>query len=187
MKRALFTTMIALMLSAAVADDGAPEIKHLQINVFPNDVIVVKAKMLRMAELRDHLKALIPDARKPVVSVTVIPHTKKEMTAVAKIVAIARDLGFRKVTYEGPKPPKVIVGEVQILVSKTGEILVNNLPVKEEKLSAHLEALVAPERRATVPVTVHASRKVKFARVTQITKLCRSVGFKKVTFHVIPE
>ena len=188
-------TLLTLLASAsllgasAYAEPPAPNarIKRLRIDVFPNDVIVIRASMVRLAGVRDHLNALIPDVRKPVVRITVVPQTKKQMTAVAKIVAVAKDLGFRHVTYESPDAKKPRVGQVQILLSKTGEILVNNLPVKEKKLTEHLENLVEEDRRAKVPVTVHASRKVKFARVTQITKLCRSAGFKKVTFQVIPE
>lgn len=189
----LWTLMLliafVLLSGALAADEEAekPAIKRILINVFPHDVIVIRAKMILMKDLRDHLAKLVAPARRAAVEITIIPQTEGEMSQVARVVLIARDLGYRKVAYESPKRKEKVLREVRILVSRTGLILVNNAEVTEKKLREHLEKLVKADRRPKVRVIVNASRRVKMKRVTNVTKLCRDLGFKKIYFQLIPE
>jgi len=194
MKRALLTTVIALLSASAFARD-TPEVneaptrmKLIEIHVFPNDVIVIKASMIKMKELRDHLAKLVPAVHRPAVEVTVIPKTEKQMPEVAQIIAVAKELGYRKVGYKSPKKTRTIYTEIHILVSKSGRLLVGKDEIQEQDLAGHLEKLVPDEtRRKDVRIIVNASRLVKMKRVTAVTRTCRKLGFRKVRLKIIPE
>lgn len=136
------------------------EIRRVTISVFPNKVIVVKGKMVEIAELREHLKELVPDARKPAVEMILIPSSKREMGLVAKIIGIAKELGYTNISYVGPRKRKVLITDVRILISKTGDFLVNADLVENGKLRTHLEKLVKEERRQRVRIILTATRLV---------------------------
>lgn len=162
-------------------------IRRITVNVFPNEVIVVKGKMVEMDKLREHLKQLVPDARKPTVDVLVIPHSKKEMTLVSKIIMMAKDLGYTKVSFEGPRKRKPLLTQVTILLSRTGKVFVEADLIDEKELKGKLEKLVEEKRRPKVRIYIRASRLVKRSKVTEISKLCRSIGFEDVVFGIIAE
>ncbi|HUU44011.1 MAG TPA: biopolymer transporter ExbD [Planctomycetota bacterium] len=177
------------VVSADDADAPAPgPITRIEIHVFPNDVIVIRGDMITMKELRDHLAKLVDDARKPAVEVHVVPKGEAQMPEVARIVAVAKELGYHKVTYASPPKPKVVYTEIHILVSKTGRLMVGKDEIDEDQLRPHLEKLVPDEkRRKDVLIVVNASRLAKMKQVTAVTKLCREMGFVKVQLKVIPE
>ena len=192
------------MLSAALvfcavasgADDDADrdnppipraEIRRVTINVFPNQVIIVRGKMVAFEDLRKHLKGLVGDARKAAVNVLVIPHSKKEMTLVSKIIVMALELGYTKVSFLSPPKHKPKVTKITILLSKTGDVFVNDVLIGEKELKEQLEKLVDADRRKKVRVTIRASRLVKIKKVTEVTELCRELGFKDIVFAPIAE
>ena len=193
-----------LMLSAALvfcavvsgADDDADrdnppippaEIRRVNINVFPNQVIIVRGKMVAFEELREHLKDLVPDARKAAVDVLVIPHSRKEMSLVSKIIVIAKELGYTKVSFLSPPKHKPKLTEITVLLSKTGDVFVNDVLIGEKELKGQLEKLVDEDRREKVRITIRASRLVKIKKVTEVTELCRELGFKDIVFAPIAE
>jgi len=163
------------------------QIRRVTISVFPNEVIIVKGKMVEMDDLREHLKGLVPDARKTVVDVLIIPHSKNEMTLVSKIIVMAKELGYTKVSYVGPRKQKPLLTEVTILISRTGEVFVEDDLIDEKELKGKLENLVDEKRREKVRVYLRASRLVKRTKVAEISKLCQSIGFKDIVFGIIAE
>jgi len=192
------TLSAALAFCASVrgADDDADrdnppiprvEIRRVNINVFPNQVIIVRGKMIAFEDLREHLKNLVPDARKAAVDVLVIPHSKKEMPLVSKIVVMAKGLGYTKVSFLSPPKHKPKITEITILLSKTGDVFVNDVLIGEKELKEHLEKLVEEDRRKKVRVIICASRLVKVKKVTEVTELCRELGFEDVVFAPIAE
>ena len=190
----VFLCSILLGLLAAcvlVAQDEEPagpvEIKKIDITVFPHEVLVVRGKMVELKDLRGHLTGLVPDAKKPGVEVTVFPQTKNEMDLAAKVIAIAKELGYRKVGFVAPPKETPKVTEITILLSRTGEILVNEDSVAAKDLKARLEKLVEADRRAAVRVYVRWSRFVPHKRVTEVTKTCQEAGFKDIVPGIIAE
>lgn len=196
-KLSLFAALGALLLAAGWvhpddADRDNPpipsaEIRRITINIFPGDVIVVKGKMVKLADLREHLKNLVPDAKKAAVEVLVCPNSKKEMNRVAQIIVMARKLGYTNISYVSAKKTRPKITEITILLSRTGEILVDEDSVKEKELQEHLQKMVEEKRRAKVRVYVRASRLVGYKRIGKITAVCRKAGFKDIVFRIIAE
>lgn len=193
----LLTAGLALMPAfACAADDEADrdnppipsaEVRRVTINVFPNEVIVVKGKMIGLKNLREHLRELVPNARKPAVEVLLIPHSKKEMGLVSGIIVMAKELGYTKVHFVGPKKRRPKITEIRILLSKTGDIVVDNDRIARKRLKEHLEKKVDEKRREKVRIYIRATRLVKLKRVRETTVLCRSLGFKDIVFGIIAE
>jgi len=188
-----------LVLSAGLAfgeeprpeQDNPPipsgEIKHITISIFPDEVIVVRGKMVELANLREHLGKLVPDARKPGVEVTVVPNSKKEMDLVPRIIQLAKEVGYTNVSYISATTQKPKLTELTILLSKTGELFVEDTLITEKELKGHLEKLVEEERRPKVRVFIRASRLVPHKKIAEISKLCQSLGFKDIVFGIIAE
>jgi biopolymer transport protein ExbD len=164
-----------------------PALKRIPITVYPHEVIVVRGKMVEMKDLKTHLAGLVPDTRKTAVEVTVYPNSKEEMGLVPEIIRIAKEAGYTNVNYASAKEAKPLVWEITILVSKTGNILVNDEGVAEKDVQACLEKLVEPERRARVTITLCATRLVNKKSLAAVSKACRDAGFKDVQFALIPE
>ncbi|KPJ57676.1 MAG: hypothetical protein AMS16_01075 [Planctomycetes bacterium DG_58] len=162
-------------------------IRRVTINVFPNEVIVVKGKMVELKKLSEHLKELVPDARKAAVEVIILPHSKKEMPLVSKIIIMAKKLGYTKVSFEGPRKQKPKLTEITILLSRTGDLFVEDDLITEKELKGKLEQLVEEKRRPKVRIYIRASRLVKRKKVAEISKLCQSLGFKDIVFGIIAE
>ena len=194
MKQLLVLSCSALLVfagSRVVAEEEGPaepvEIRKIDITVFPHEVLVVRGKMVEFKDLRGHLAALVPDAKKPTVEVTVFPETKSEMDLAAKVIAIAKEVGYTKVGFVGPPKETVKVTEITILLSRTGHILVNEESVAAKDLKGRLEKLVEADRRAAVRVYVRWSRLVPNKKVTEVTKTCREAGFKDIVPGIIAE
>jgi biopolymer transport protein ExbD len=189
--RCAVLTLALLLTSAAFAAEGgdapAPEIRKIPITIYPNRVIVVKGKMVEMEKLKEHLAALVPDAKKPGVEVTVYPESKKEMDLVGDVVRIAKEAGYTNVTFESPKEKKELPAEIVVLVSKTGAILVDEVSVKEADLQAHLEKKLAAEDRPKVRVYVRATRLVSMKKVRDVIKICKDAGYTDTVFGLIAE
>ena len=163
------------------------QIRRVTINVFPNKVIVVKGKMVELKKLREHLKQLVPDARKPAVEVIILPYSKKEMPLVSKIILTAKKLGYTKVSFEGPRKRKPRLTQITILLSRTGDIFVEADLITEKELKGKLEKMVEEKRRPKVRIYIRASRLIKRKKVAEISKLCQLLGFKDVVFGIIAE
>jgi len=189
--RCAVMTLALLLTSAAFAAEGgdtpAPEIRKIPITIYPNRVIVVKGKMVEMENLKEHLAALVPDAKKPGVEVTVYPETKKEMDLVADVVRIAKEAGYTNVSFSSPKEKKELPAEIVVLVSKTGAILVDEVSVKEADLQAHLEKKLAAEDRPKVRVYVRFTRLVPMKKVGEVVKACKAAGYTDVVPGLIAE
>lgn len=189
--------LLALSASLAFGEEPRPEqdnppipsgeIKRIAITVFPDEVIVVRGKMVDLADLREHLQKLVPDAKKPGVEVTVIPNSKKEMDLVPRIIQLVKEAGYTNVSYVSAKPQKPRLTEFTILLSKTGELFVEDNLIEAKELKSHLEKLVEEERRPKVRVYIRASRLVQHKSITEISKLCQSLGFKDIVFGIIAE
>ena len=172
------------------ADGGgtpAPDIKKIPITIYPNRVIVVKGKMVEMENLKEHLAALVPDAKKPGVEVTVYPDSKKEMALVGEVVRIAKEAGYTNVNFESPKEKKELPAEIVILISKTGAVLVDEVSVKDAELQAHLEKKLAAEDRPKVRVYVRFTRLVPMKKVGEVVKICKAAGYTDVVPALIAE
>ena len=163
------------------------EIRRINITVFPHEVIVVRGEMVELAALREHLEKLVPDAKKPGVEVIVNPNSPKEMDLVPKIIQAAKDAGYTNVSYVAAKPEKPVITEINILLSKIGDIFVGDDVVAEKDLKTHLEKMVEEERRAKVRVVIRASRLVPHKKIADVSKLVKDVGFKDLVFRVIAE
>jgi biopolymer transport protein ExbD len=165
----------------------APEIRRINITVFPHEVIIVRGEMVELAALREHLEKLVPDARKPGVEVIVNPNSPREMDVVPRIIQAATDAGYTNVSYISAKPEKPPITEISILISRTGDIFVDESGVAEKDLKAHIEKLVEEERRAKVSVYIRASRLVPPRKIADVSKLVHGLGFKDIVFGVIME
>jgi biopolymer transport protein ExbD len=173
-------------------DQDAPptaraEIRRINITVFPHEVIVVRGEMVDLAALREHLQKLVPDPKKPGVEVIINPNSPKEMDLVPKIIQAAKDAGYTNVSYISAKPEKPVITEISILVSRTGDIFVDENAVAEKDLKTHLGKLVEEERRSKVTVYVRASRMVPHRKIADVSKLVKDLGFKDLVFGVIAE
>ena len=153
------------------------QIRRVTINLFPNGVIVVKGKMFEFKKLREHLKQLIPDARKPVVDVIIIPHSKKEMSLASKIILMTKKLGYTKVSFEGPRKRKPRLTYITILLSRTGDMFVDDDLITGKELKEKLGKLVEEKRRPKVRIYIRASRLVKRKKVAQVSKPHSPVSF----------
>jgi biopolymer transport protein ExbD len=100
---------------------------------------------------------------------------------------MAREIGYTRVTFITPQPRKPVLSDIAILLSRTGDVLVNGEPVDKKKVRSHLEGLVEEERRAKVRVVLRASRLVALKDVAAMSKLCREIGFKEIVFGVVEE
>jgi biopolymer transport protein ExbD len=190
MKTALITWCVLFVLVAPVviaAGDDKPDIKRVRIDIFPNDVIVVKGEMVRMAGLREHLEALVAPAKRAAVHVVVAPQSRDELKPAIDVVRVARALGYGKVELLVPPREKPRITEIRILISKSGVLTVNDREVKPDELKAHLEGLVEADRRKDVQVIVNASRLVKVKDMLAVVKICREAGYTKTRLQAIPE
>jgi biopolymer transport protein ExbD len=187
--RLAFIWLLVIGHCSFAAEGGATpaEIRKIPITIFPHSVLVVRGEMVELDKLKEHLAALVPDAKKTAVEVTVYPNSKAEEALVSEVVRIAKEAGYTNVSYASAKETKPPVTEITILLSQTGAILVNDEGVAEKDLRARLEKLVEPERRDKVRIYVRATRLVKMKRVGDITRLCRDAGFKDVVFGIIAE
>jgi biopolymer transport protein ExbD len=143
--------------------------------------------MVDLAALREHLQKLVPDPKKPGVEVIINPNSPKEMDLVPKIIQAAKDAGYTNVSYISAKPEKPVITEISILVSRTGDIFVDENAVAEKDLKTHLGKLVEEERRSKVTVYVRASRMVPHRKIADVSKLVKDLGFKDLVFGVIAE
>ena len=175
------------LASAADAPPPPAEITKIPITIYANSVIVVKGRMVEMDKLKEHLAALVPDAKKPGVEVTIFPNSKGEMGVVPEIVRIAKEAGYTNVSFESPKPVKELITEIQVLLSRTGAISVDGDGVKDEDLQAHLEKKVPAERREKVTVYIRFTRFVPMKKVGEVAKICRTAGFKDIVTGLIAE
>ena len=160
------------------------EIKRININVYPHDVILIKGKMVEREDVGAYLKKLVDDARKDAVEVTLIPFSKEQMPEVAEIIKVARAVGYTRVSFISAKPKKKEITEVLILVSRSGVMVVNDAIVQPKALKGHLEKLVKPERREKVSVIVFAGAQSR-KYVSKVVKTAREVGFKDILFGPI--
>jgi biopolymer transport protein ExbD len=202
MKRLVFLLALPLVFAwsvsfALAADDAKkddkkdtpdkPEITRIPITVFPNNVIIVKGEMVELDKLQAHLKELVPDAKKAGVEVTVAPKSEKEMDVATQVIKIAHEAGYTKVNYIAPEKKKVVITEIMIIVSRTGDVTVGDSAMKPADVRAYLEKLIEPDRRAKVRINVHATRLAPMTKVNEVIKACRDAGFKDVNFIVIAE
>jgi biopolymer transport protein ExbD len=164
-----------------------PDIRRINITVFPHEVIIVRGEMVELAALREHLEKLVPDAKKPGVEVIVNPNSPKEMDLVPKIIQAAKDAGYTNVSYNSAKLEKPVITEISILLSRTGDIFVGDSGVAEKDLKAHLQKLVEEERRTKVTVYIRASRLVLPRKIADVSKVVKDAGFKDLVFGVIAE
>ena len=169
------------------AEGDAPEIKKIPITIYPHNVIVVRGKMVELANLKAHLAGLVPDAKKPSVPVTIYPNSKAEVPQVAEIVRIAKEAGYTSVSYESPKEVKEAITQIGVLISRTGGIFVDDVGVALADLKAHLEKKVEAERRPKVTVLVYFTRLVPMKTVNEVMKTCRDAGFTDVHAQLMLE
>ncbi len=185
-----FISSFVLCHSSFAAADAPPppaEIKKIPITLYPHAVIVVKGHMVEMNQLKDHLSALVPDAKKAGVEVTIYPNSKNEMNLVPDVVRIAKEAGYTNVNFESPKPVKELPAEIVVLVSKTGAVSIDGDPAKEGELKASLEKKVAAEDRKKVRVLVCFTRLANMKLVAAATKAARDAGYTDVVAQVIAE
>ena len=183
----LLALVLCVAPCAAAADTPAPDIRKIPITIYPHNVLVVRGTMVELDKLKDHLAALVPDAKKSTVEVTVYPNSKAEMGQVAEIVRLAREAGYTKVSYESPPVVKELPQEIAVLVSRTGVIIVDDVTVKEDELKAHLEKKVAAEDRPKVRVYVRFTRLAPMKKVSAVVKICKDAGYVDVVAGVIAE
>jgi biopolymer transport protein ExbD len=181
--------VLALAAAEATAADAPakPEIQKIPITIFPHGVLVVRGQMVEMAKLKEHLAALVPDAKKPDVEVTIYPKSQAEVALVGEITRIAKEAGYTKITYESPKPVKAKITEITILISRTGAILVDDNEVKLADLQAHLEKKVEADRRPKVRIYIRFTRLVPMKTVADVAKTCRAAGFTDIVTGIIAE